>query len=114
VSLPNFLTAVEYEVREERARQEAKWGDQDHPDGTGGIIAMDAAEEVRRLCRRAFESGAGSWAHILHEEVWEAFAEQNPELLRAELIQVAATAMTWADVIGRRLSPDTTGETETG
>jgi hypothetical protein len=47
---------------------------------------------------------ACSWMRILREEVAEAFAAADPERLRAELIQIAAVAVNWADTISRRPS----------
>jgi hypothetical protein len=47
---------------------------------------------------------------ILREEVYEAFAEEDPAALRTELIQVAAVAATWVDAIDRRAALDQSGE----
>lgn len=89
------------EVREERERQDAKWGEQNHPDGTGEHYAT-LARHHRRLCDEMFAKDRGAWAHILREEVYEALAEDNPVKLRAELIQVAAVAVSWVEAIDRR------------
>jgi hypothetical protein len=61
------------EVQDERRRQDAKWGEQNHPDGT---IAL--------------------------EEVFEALVETDPAKLRDELLQVAAVAVAWVEAIDRR------------
>jgi hypothetical protein len=91
------------EIAAERRRQEAKWGEQNHPDGTR-LTDVDrvAAEAARRECEQAFAAGTGTWRLILEEEIREAFAESSPEALRAELIQVAAVAVAWAEAIDRR------------
>jgi hypothetical protein len=107
------------EVAAERARQDAKWGKPDPkcPDGTGRqtfrdgqIVLDDYIAEVRR--RRAADSKAATDAaardgrltfrHIIREEFDEAIAEDDPALLRAELIQVAAVAVKWVEAIDAR------------
>ena len=103
------------EVRAERRRQDAKWGEQNHPDGTGRAphaenwgVADGSSGYIRdrltQRCQARFEIGVGAWLDILAEEVAEAFAEDDPALLRAELIQVAAVAVSWVEAIDRRPS----------
>lgn len=87
-------------VYAERVRQVEKWGEQNHPDGTHHSPIH--ADMVRRDCERAFRDGRGTWRHILSEEVAEAYAETDPEKLRAELVQVAAVAVAWVEAIDRR------------
>jgi hypothetical protein len=58
----------------------------------GKIVA--SGHDAKRSCQIAFETGRGSWADILLEEVAEAMDETNdPEALRQELIQAAAMAV---------------------
>lgn len=91
------------EVVLERFRQDAKWGEQNHPDGTGPTIpTLNAAEQARHECDYAHRNGTGTWRHILAEEVAEAFAESDPARLREELLQVAAVAVAWVEAIDRR------------
>lgn len=90
------------EVYDERVAQETKWGEQNHPDGTGLPEDRQHADMARHLCEVAFASGNGSWRHILAEEVCEAFAESDPARLREELVQVAAVAAAWVEAIDRR------------
>lgn len=92
------------EVRGERARQDEKWGEQNHPDGTGSDLQRYLAEKDRDYCQRAFEVGLGTWRDVLEEEVSEAFAESDPDALRAELLQVAAVAVAWVEAIDRRVA----------
>lgn len=89
------------EVYQERVRQHDKWGEQNHPDGTGGVSAEYWAKVIRRDCDRAFADGRGTFAHILNEEVAEALAETDPEKLKTELIQVAAVAVAWVEKLIR-------------
>jgi hypothetical protein len=90
------------EVDAERQRQLAKWGDQQHPNGTGITEAQqELADHARTACQQAFAEGRGSWAHVLMEEVREAFAEKDPAALRAELVQCAAVIQAWIHDLDR-------------
>lgn len=84
----------------EQIRQDDRWGQQNHPDGTGPQYA--AADEERARTEHAATTGSLTFRHVLAEEVAEAFAEDDPMRLRAELIQVAAVAATWIEAIDRR------------
>jgi malonyl CoA-acyl carrier protein transacylase len=90
------------EVRLERIRQELRWGQQNHPDGTGLPLAKGSADYARARCQTAAEDGSVTWEHILTEEHYEAMAEEDPTRLREELIQVAAVAVAWVEAIDRR------------
>jgi hypothetical protein len=90
------------EIQAERARQDAKWGEQNHSDGTGSTEQQKQAKDARRWCQDAFGSGYGTWSDVLAEEVAEANAERDPAKLRAELLQVAAVAVAWISAIDRR------------
>ncbi|WP_206326043.1 MULTISPECIES: hypothetical protein [unclassified Streptomyces] len=95
---PRVLAEIGYE----RTRQDAKFGEQNHPDGTGNRDQQDAAESARRWCQDSFGAGYGTWSAVLAEEVAEANAERDPARLRAELVQVAAVAVAWIEAIDRR------------
>lgn len=113
-------TAFERAVRAEREEQDAKWGEQNHPDyDPHDIPAVMRGEYAFRADRwkeinaRRAERGCEvkhrlpaapctAWDGILLEEVYEALAEENPDKLRAELVQVAAVAQAWAEAIERR------------
>lgn len=98
------------EVALEREAQDRKWGEQNHPDGTGpnllmpngGITADLYREAMRDRCDQMHRFGAGTWEHILTEEYAEALAESDPDKLRTELLQLAAVAVAWAECIDRR------------
>lgn len=113
------------EVLAERQRQEAKWGEQNHPDfdqtlltRPGGCdeerMAMqyEVPTEARgkQLCQGAFEKKQGTYAHILVEEVAEAVGACNapPAKLREELIQVAAVAVAWVEKLDREAARTST------
>src|SRR5437899_235184 len=93
---------VLWEVFDERRRQDERWGIQMHPDGTSLRNSADAnyakfeCEEARRIY------GVPTWTHVLSEEVYEAFAEEDPKKIRAELVQIAAVAVAWIESIDRR------------
>lgn len=90
------------EVQAERERQDAKWGEQNHPDGTGGIQSRMLRDEAQKTCQAAAERGTVTWLHIADEEHCEALAESDPVRLRAELVQAAAVYVAWIAAIDRR------------
>lgn len=99
-------TRILMEIGDEMAVSIDKWGIQNHPDGTGAAFpGGDAAmirDLAREVCNVRHAQGEGTWAHILTEEYREALAEDAPDALRAELIQVAAVAALWVAAIDRR------------
>ncbi len=95
------------DIVEERGNQNAKWGEQDHPDGTGAGSPLERhwralADAARTICQDAAANGTLTWLHILREEVYEAFAEDDPAKLRHELVQAAAVITAWVGAIDRR------------
>jgi len=90
------------ELHKERDRQDSKWGEQNHPDGTGQKCDESNASNRRIECDRAAADGTVTFRHILAEEVAEAFAETDAARLRAELVQVAAVAVMWIEALDRR------------
>jgi len=96
------FNGVMKEIQEERDRQDKKWGQQNHPDGTGHSAAKDQADAAKSACDHYAKIGQLTWMHILTEEMLEAFAETDPEKLIVELIQSAAVATAWAECIRRR------------
>lgn len=110
------------EVAGERRRQDAKWGEQNHPDGTGpnevplaetwwntpendpleDVAATALAKAATKATDANARTGTVTFADILLEEVFEALAEDEPAKLRTELVQVAAVATQWVEAIDRR------------
>lgn len=90
------------DIYRERRAQDARWGEQNHRDGTGLAGDVEHSNRVRERCDKAFEQGRGTWRHILDEEVAEAFACSDPRELRHELEQVAAVAAAWIEALDRR------------
>lgn len=107
------------QVRAERRAQDAKWGEQNHPNGTGDqekllhgrelpkpfssvpVTMGTLAYVARQVTDAAARDGYLTYADILLEEVGEALAEDDPAALRTELIQCAAVAVAWVEKIDR-------------
>jgi 8-oxo-dGTP pyrophosphatase MutT (NUDIX family) len=100
-TIPGALARVLSDVAAERIAQDARWGVQDLPDGTGAS-GLAAADEAKRACREAAGDGTLTWRHILSEEFLEALAESEPGPLRTELVQTAAVAVKWIQTLDRR------------
>ncbi|HEY1176405.1 MAG TPA: hypothetical protein VGF17_09630 [Phytomonospora sp.] len=77
-------------VAVERQAQDAKWGEQNHPLGTGAAPFKALADTYRDACDAAAERGEVTWAHIALEEVFEALAETDPNAFVTEALQAAA------------------------
>ncbi|WP_051819247.1 hypothetical protein [Streptomyces sp. NRRL S-920] len=105
------------EIKAERARQDAQFGEQNHPDMAGDTTTQCEAREMFdewAVNYRTINSGTLDardadrrldWTGILLEEVYEALAESDPARIRAELVQVAAVAAAWIECIDRRERP---------
>jgi hypothetical protein len=104
------LPGIYSEIADERQRQDAMWGPQNHLDGTGGREREHLASMARHYCNTNFKQGSGTWRDILNEETCEAFAESDPLKLRRELVQVAAVCVAWLEAIDRRLVNGTPDE----
>ena len=90
------------EITRELVIQDVKLGDQNHPDGTGGPVMQSEAERYRSIGAWMRENGGIDWRHILLQKVYETVAEEDLAKLRAELLQVTATAVQWVLAIDRR------------
>ncbi|MFD9442137.1 hypothetical protein [Streptomyces sp. NPDC060001] len=92
------------DVLNERDAQDAIFGTQDLPNGTGPHYEPEAvmyADAYRESCEQAFRDGLGTFRHVFLEEVFEAMAEADPAKLRAELIQAIAVGVKWVEAIDR-------------
>jgi hypothetical protein len=117
MSFNREVEAVLADIREERLRQEEKWGQQNHgmysrhERGTahGEVYVNEKmaqhfgviADETKQDNDMFVASGVLGWDSILMEEVYEALAELDPEKLYDELIQVAAVAAAAAESVKR-------------
>lgn len=99
----NVASLLVDDLVDELDRADTRFGNQfEIPDGTGAAWQKHEADLSRMACQSAFSTGDGTWHAVLHEEVMEAFAESDPEALRAELLQVAAVAIRWIDALDHR------------
>lgn len=94
--------AILLEIQDERAAQDALFGVQDIPDGTGLTGDKERADRARHVCDVMFERGNGTYRDVFYEEVMEALAESDPAKLRAELVQAVAVGVKWLEAIDRR------------
>lgn len=111
-------------IAAERARQDARWGEQNH-DSVWGVVArhlvrpteemaehygVPTAAAAKAACERAARGGHIAWADILVEEVAEAIEaavlEQHDEVayedVDRELVQIAAVCVSWMEARARR------------
>lgn len=105
-------TRVLNDVRAERARQFARYGNNDDLlDGTGQAWLQPFSSASSREAERGFRDdyemrerwhGKPTWVRLVREEVAEAFQETDPARLREELVQVAALAVSWIEKLDAR------------
>ena len=104
-------------IKEERERQEKKWGQQNHPildqvllSREGSCVPERMCEEyeiptewrAKSLCNGNFSRGTGTYMHILIEEVSEAVScLSDTESMRKELIQCAAVVVAMIESLDR-------------
>ena len=95
------MTTVYDDIKAERARQEARWGRQDHEAGADPDF-RERAETAQIFCDAAAAVGEVTWFEIAEEEFWEAFSETDPVKRRAELVQLAAVIVAAIESEDRR------------
>lgn len=111
------LQEVLAEIQAERARQDAKWGEQNHPSvdpvltaRPGGVdgcrlcaeYEIPSESRAKHLCQAMFARGEGTWAHVAVEELAEAVSADCDEHRRRELVQLGAVVVAWIQCIDRR------------
>jgi hypothetical protein len=100
VTIASILAAI----RLERASQDEKWGEQNHPSvplvRDLALVIADASM-CRAVCQHAARTGVVTWAHIALEELAEAIDAPDDTARRAELVQLAAVAVAWIESIDR-------------
>jgi hypothetical protein len=113
-------TDIFSEIATEREKQEAQWGEQNHPShagmiGPGDIVQYDIPPPIdaRSICDKRHKLGIGSWLDIALEELSEVYEasynaanphqpEATEQQVRKELIQLAAVCVAWIECIDRR------------
>jgi hypothetical protein len=91
---------VMIDIMRETARAESIHA-KDYPDGTRAELTP-LANNLRLLAQAKEDVGAVTWADVLAEETAEAISEEDPDKLRAELVQVASVATRWIASLDRR------------
>lgn len=101
---PASQIVVFEDIHKERARQDAKWGEQNHPivSDADRVFSEGMAIKTRAICDEAAELGVCTWYDIAREEFFEAFAESDPAKQRKELIECAAVLVAAAECIDRK------------
>lgn len=100
-------------IERERERQDVKWGEQNHKDGTGSSYQppFDLKQPwkyshltimLKRRVDRLQAEGHPLWSLILLEEVFEALSAETEEDLYDELVQTAAVIVQWLAALQRR------------
>ncbi|MEH0823447.1 MULTISPECIES: hypothetical protein [unclassified Micromonospora] len=129
------------EVLAERGRQDAKWGQQNHPDADPDILRRltdgpgewwgEPTEVARRLsdfyeipvasrarynCQHEAGHRGPTWVGIAIEEMAEVLeaTTSDPATLRAEWVQLAAVAVAAVEAIDRRMENDAAEEDSRG
>ena len=102
-----YMTAkrlpVYMEINNERERQIEKYGEQNHPMHKTTVFTAEAIKELSREIKSVNDREDASWLTILIEEIYEAFAETEPEKQRGEMVQVAAVAVQIIEYLDRRI-----------
>jgi hypothetical protein len=94
---------------EERIKQDAKWGEQNHPiiDNTYTSKSMylrynlPSEEEAKNMCNTYALNKELTWGDIIVEELVEALCAPNKKLMREELIQCAAVIVAMIESLDR-------------
>lgn len=81
-------------------RSTEKHGDQRHrPIGTEPTVFAPLRDNAQMVVDSGLADGSATWTQIISEEMFEAFAEAEPEAVRAELVQVLAVVIKAIDAI---------------
>lgn len=83
------------DVWAERMRQISRWGLQTRPSGTSARTWKPLEDMAKADYELAMAHGVCTWVHILKEEIYEAFAEEDPKKLKVELVQCMAVIASW-------------------
>lgn len=102
--------AILQEIGIERERQDAKWGEQNHPiipDNSRRMSLKFYQQETsfwKNMCDTDSKQGSTNWEAILLEEVYEALEQAalgNQANLREELVQVAGVVVAMIESLDR-------------
>lgn len=109
------LAPIFDELLEERRRQDAKWGEQNHPsvpqtatgyvyraDEVCGALRIPSEGFAKKVCAFRVATGTLSWSDIALEELAEAVSAPTEGMRRDELVQLGAVIVAWIQAIDRR------------
>jgi hypothetical protein len=103
--VPADTVAILESVIEERDRAMAKWGVQNHPDGTLDFqVGRNQRDRQRARVDQKHEEGTSNWYDILLEEVYEVMCEEDLVALDKELNQVMQVCLVWREDLRRRMN----------
>lgn len=113
----HHLALVLADVVKERARQDAKFGDQVNipdvmphatsPEQAARLYGIPHEAAAKQACEAAKDRNACTWLDVLVEEVAETLAPAvagDLVSLRAEVTQCAAVCCKWIQAIDRRIA----------
>ncbi len=91
----------------ERTSQGIKWGEQKLPDRSAyknetQAYWLDKQKRIKSDNEGAVADRLLSWQSVLFEEVAEVFAEDDPQRIAEELVQVAAVCISWIEALAAR------------
>lgn len=94
------------DIHRERDRQDLKHGAvQDIPNGSNARVYEPLRDMYRQHTDNMMAVGKHTWLDVLREEVFEAWAEEDPAKLYEELKQVAAVCVKQMEHIARGGQP---------
>lgn len=128
---PTTTASILDEIAAERARQDAKWGEQNHPDGdpiilgrladggpfgTPNVVALSLADHyeipsatrAKYICDTEAKFGGRTWPSIAVEELAEVVeaTTEGRGRTRTELVQLGAVIVAWIESIDRAVEAD--------
>lgn len=87
-------------VRLTRQTQLHTFGEsEDWDDGTGSAEFAELYGHQRKKNTRARNMGELTWRDVILSDVWAALAEPHPDILRAKVANLAATALAWVEAL---------------
>ncbi|MFF9199997.1 hypothetical protein ACF09L_32800 [Streptomyces sp. NPDC014779] len=99
------LATFAAQMDDERQAHLTEFGEQQHPDGTGGSTRDLAADRLFQEAQAALQDGTVTWRHALEMMTAAVAAETDPAELRTLLVRTAAACAAWARDIDRRPHP---------
>ncbi len=102
------------DIRNERQRQDEKWGVQHWPSLNQVLITREGGctpermcehfeipseDRAKFLCENSFKNDEGTWTNIIVEELSEAVCAPDEASRRTELVQLAACVIAWIEDI---------------